>query len=352
MQRESASSGSLRARRTHGQHGTTLHGRADHRDPQGGGGGEVGRRGDPPPRRHAAHVLPLEGQVRGAGGERGPAAQGAGRREPAAEEDRGEPDAGHPDPEGVAGKRLTTVSARRAAVVEARGRHAGVSARHACALVGCALSSQRYRSRRPPQAELRARLHALALERVRWGYRRLHVLLRREGRAVNLKRVYRLYREEGLAVRRRKRKRVAVARAPQPVPSRVNECWAMDYMSDVLVGGRRYRILNVVDVHTHEALVAEVDSSLPASRVIRSLEIAALERGYPERITIDNGPEFRSAALDAWAYERRVTLEFIQPGKPTQNPVIESYNGRMRDELLNQHWWRTLDEARRAVALH
>jgi len=236
--------------------------------------------------------------------------------------------------------------------VEARGRHAGVSERHACALVGCALSSQRYRSRRPPQAELRARLHALALERVRWGYRRLHVLLRREGRAVNLKRVYRLYREEGLAVRRRKRKRVAVARAPQPVPSRVNECWAMDYMSDVLVGGRRYRILNVVDVHTHEALVAEVDSSLPASRVIRSLEIAALERGYPERITIDNGPEFRSAALDAWAYERRVTLEFIQPGKPTQNPVIESYNGRMRDELLNQHWWRTLDEARRAVALH
>lgn len=244
------------------------------------------------------------------------------------------------------------MAGRRTAVVEVRARHAGISERRACRLAGCPLSSQRYRSRRAPQSELRARLHELALERVRWGCRRLYVLLCREGREVNVKRVYRLYREEGLAVRRRKRKRVAVARAPQPAPSRVNECWAMDYMSDVLVGGRRYRILNVVDVHSHEALVGKVDSSLPASRVIRALEIAALERGYPERITIDNGPEFRSAALDAWAYEHRVTLEFIQPGKPTQNPVIESYNGRMRDELLNVHWWRTLDEARLAVAAH
>jgi putative transposase len=216
--------------------------------------------------------------------------------------------------------------------------------------VGAPLSSERYRSRRAPELELRARLRALAVERVRWGYRRLHVLLRREGVAVNVKRVYRLYREEGLAVRRRKRKRVAVARVPQPATQRINECWGMDFMSDVLVGGRRFRILNVVDVHSHEAVVGEVDSSLPASRVIRALEEAALERGYPQRITIDNGPEFRSAALDAWAYQHGVALEFIEPGKPMQNPFVESYNGKMRDELLNQHWWRTLDEARRAVA--
>lgn len=221
-----------------------------------------------------------------------------------------------------------------------------------CRFVGVALSSQRYRSRRPPQAELRARLHALALERVRWGYRRLHVLLRREGQQVNVKRVYRLYREEGLAVRRRKRKRVAVARSPMPAPTRINECWGMDFMSDVLVGGRRFRILNVVDTHSHEALVGEVDTSLPASRVIQALEEVALERGYPARITIDNGPEFRSAALDAWAYEHGVALEFIQPGKPMQNPFVESYNGKMRDELLNQHWWRTVAEARTAIAGH
>lgn len=216
--------------------------------------------------------------------------------------------------------------------------------------MGAPLSSERYRSRRAPELELRARLRALAVERVRWGYRRLYVLLRREGIPVNVKRVYRLYRDEGLAVRRRRRKRVAVARVPPSATQRLNECWGMDFMSDVLVGGRRYRILNVVDAHSHEALVGEVDSSLPASRVIRALDEAALERGYPQRITIDNGPEFRSAALDAWAYQHGVALEFIQPGKPMQNPFVESYNGKMRDELLNQHWWRTLDEARGAVA--
>lgn len=238
------------------------------------------------------------------------------------------------------------------AVVEARRTFAGLSERRTCRYVGVALSSQRYRSRRAPQAELRARLHTLALERVRWGYRRLHLLLVREGRRVNVKRVYRLYREEGLAVRRRKRKRVAVARAPQPAPAKLNERWAMDFMADVLVGGKRFRILNVVESLSRESLANEVDTSLPALRVIRTLETIALERGYPQRIVVDNGSEFRSTALDAWAYEHDVDLEFIQPGKPIQNAVIESFNGRMRDELLNQHWWRTLDEARRAIVAY
>lgn len=244
------------------------------------------------------------------------------------------------------------MAARRAAVAEVRVRHAGISERHACALAGCALSSQRYRPRRPAQAELRARLQALAVERVRWGYRRLHLLLGREGVRVNIKRVYRLYREEGLAVRRRKRKRVAVPRAPQPAPTRLNERWAMDFMSDVLVGGRRYRIFNVLERLSREALASEVDTSLPALRVIRVLDEIALERGYPGGIVVDNGTEFRSTALDAWAYEHGVVLEFIQPGKPIQNAAVESFNGRMRDELLNQHWWRTLEEAREAVAAY
>lgn len=187
---------------------------------------------------------------------------------------------------------------------------------------------------------------------MRWGYRRLNILLVREGIVANLKCVYRLYREEGLAVRRRKRKRVAVARQPMPAPKQLNDCWAMDFMSDVLSNGRRYRILNVMDVLSREALASEVDSGLPARRVIDALEVVALERGYPARIVVDNGPEFRSAALDAWAYEHHVTLEFIQPGKPIQNAVIESYNGRMRDELLNTHWWHTVAEARDAIVAH
>ena len=216
-------------------------------------------------------------------------------------------------------------------------------------MLGAPLSSQRYRSRRAPQEALRQRLRELALIRLRWGYRRLYRVLTREGLRVNVKRVYRLYREEGLAVRRRKRKRVAVARQPMLVPTRLNECWAMDFMSDVLSSGRRYRVFNVVDVLSREALAAEVDTSLPAARVIRALEEIAIMRGYPTRITLDNGPEFRGMALDTWAYEHGVVLDFIQPGKPIQNSVVESYNGRMRDELLNLHWWRTIAEAREAI---
>jgi putative transposase len=216
-------------------------------------------------------------------------------------------------------------------------------------VLGVAYSSQRYRSCRPPQEGLRQRLCELALERVRWGYRRLQLLLRREGVRVNIKRTYRIYREEGLAVRRRKRKRVAVARQPMVTPRRVNECWAMDFMSDSLTSGRRYRVFNVVDMLSREGLAGVVDTSLPAVRVIGVLEEIALERGYPTRIILDNGPEFRSTRLDAWAYEHKVALEFIQPGKPIQNAVMESYNGRMRDELLNQHWWRSIAEAREAV---
>lgn len=212
-----------------------------------------------------------------------------------------------------------------------------------------ALSSQRYRSRRPPQEALRQRLRELATERVRWGYRRLHILLSREGVRVNIKRVYRLYREEGLAVRRRKRKRVAVPRQPMSAPTRLNECWGIDFMCDALVGGRRFRVFNVVDALSREGLASEVDTSLPAARVTRVLDEIALIRGYPVRIVLDNGPEFRSASLDAWAYEHGVALEFIQPGKPIQNAVMESYNGRMRDELLNQHWWRSIAEARGAI---
>lgn len=240
------------------------------------------------------------------------------------------------------------VADRRAAVT--KGVEAGLSVRRSCRLVGLERKTFRYRSRRPRREDLRVRLRVLAEERVRWGYRRLHVLLRREGIQANHKAVYRLYREEGLAVRRRKRKRVAVPRRPMVVPRRLNERWSMDYVSDVIRGGRRIRIFNVVDDLSREGLASEVDTSLPARRVIQTLEEIALERGYPERIVCDNGPEFRSRALDEWAYENGVSLDFIQPGKPVQNPFVESFNGKMRDECLNVHWFANVEEARVMIA--
>jgi putative transposase len=174
----------------------------------------------------------------------------------------------------------------------------------------------------------------------------LHDILRREGWMVNHKRTERIYREEGLKVRRRRRKRVSVARTPFVIPSEANECWAMDFMSDALATGRRYRIFNVLDVRTRECLVCESDTSLPALRVIDLLDQVAIERGYPRRIICDNGPEFRSRAFDAWAYEHGIVVAFIQPGKPAQNAFGESFNGKIRNEWLNVHWWRTIAEAR------
>lgn len=241
---------------------------------------------------------------------------------------------------------MTTVAARRAAVVEARDRHAGLSERRACRFVGARPSSHRYRSVRLPDDGLRGRLRELAGQYVRWGCPILHDLLRREGWVVNHKRTERLYREEGLKVRRRRRKRVAVERQPFTMPEQANECWAMDFMSDALSTGRRYRIFNVVDVRTRECLVCESDTSLPAVRVINLLDQVAIDRGYPKRIICDNGPEFRSRAFDAWAYENGVVVAFIQPGKPAQNAFGESFNGKMRNEWLNVHWWRTIAEAR------
>jgi putative transposase len=241
---------------------------------------------------------------------------------------------------------VTTVAAGRSAVVQVRARFAGLSERRACKYLGTPLSSQRFRSVRTPDTAVRTRLKELAGQYVRWGLPMLLTLLRREGWIDNHKRIERIYKEEQLKVRRRKRKRVAVERRPVPVPTRVNECWAIDFMHDVFSTGRRYRIFNVLDLHGREGLSSESDTSLPSRRVVDLLDAIALERGSPERIVCDNGPEFRSRVFDAWAYEHGITIEFIQPGKPTQNPSVESFNGKMRNEWINAHWWRTIEEAR------
>ncbi len=197
---------------------------------------------------------------------------------------------------------------------------------------------------------LRHRLGELARERSRFGYPRLHVLLRREGLLVNHKRVLRLYRLAGLNLRRQKRKRMpSLARGVPSLPTRPNECWALDFVSDTLAWGRRIRCLTVVDCLTRESPAIEVDTSLPGIRVVRVLETVAGQRGLPETILMDNGPELTSRVLDQWAYEHGVQLRFIDPGKPSQNAFIESFNGRFRDECLNQHWFTNLDQARRVI---
>jgi putative transposase len=178
----------------------------------------------------------------------------------------------------------------------------------------------------------------------------LTVLLRREGHAVNPKRVYRLYRQEGLAVRRRKRKRVAVAaRVPLELPTRPDQLWTMDFTQDALASGRKFRTLNLMDGYTREALAIEVDTSLPGARVVRVLAQLRETRGVPERIRVDNGTEFTSRVADLWAYEQGVELHFIEPGKPTQNAYIESFNGKFRDECLNENWFMSLEEARMKI---
>ena len=204
---------------------------------------------------------------------------------------------------------------------------------------------------RAGQAQLSKRIKAIAATRVRYGYRRIHVLLCREGWRVNHKRVYRLYKDEGLSVRKRARKRVSrEARMPALVSAGPNECWSLDFVSDALAWGRKIRMLTVVDAYTRESLAIEVDTSLPGVRVARVLDRVITERGAgPAEITLDNGPELTSRALDQWAYERGVRLRFIEPGRPIQHAFIESFNGRLRDECLNEHWFLTLVHAREII---
>jgi putative transposase len=226
-----------------------------------------------------------------------------------------------------------------------------MSERHACRLVGLALSTNRYRARKPERdAALRTCLKELAAKRMRFGYRRLTAMLTREGMAANHKRVYRLYREEGLAMRIRVRRRIRWrGPATNPAASRPNERWSMDFVSDCVRTGRVIRMLTIVDDYTRECPVIEVDTSLGGLRVRHVLDRIASERGLPEAIVVDNGPEFRGRALAAWSEERGVRLEFIQPGKPVQNAFVESFNGRLRDECLNANWFTSLSDARRKI---
>ena len=216
--------------------------------------------------------------------------------------------------------------------------------------MGISRSSCRYEGSGRDNEPLTERLRELAAERRRFGYRRLHVLLCREGWVVNHKRVYRIYRAEGLSVRRRCRKRVARERCPMPELTGPNQRWALDFVSDALFWGRKIRMLTVVDAFTRESLAIEVDTSLSGVRVSRVLDRIIDERGQaPQTIIMDNGPELTSKALDQWAYARGVRLHFIDPGKPVQNCFVESFNDKFRDECLNEHWFTTIWDAREKI---
>ncbi len=223
-----------------------------------------------------------------------------------------------------------------------------LSERRACQLVGLSRSTLRYESRHSEEnEELKAKIVTIAQERRRFGYRRIHALLRRDGVEANHKRIYRLYREAELAVKRRKRRKgVAVPREPLELPQRRNEVWSMDFVMDALSSGRRIKILTIVDDCTKEAIDLAVGFGISGHYVTRILDQAARFRGYPSAIRTDQGPEFTGRALDQWAYENGVQLKLIQPGKPTQNAYIESFNGKFRDECLSEHWFQSLAHAR------
>jgi putative transposase len=245
---------------------------------------------------------------------------------------------------------MVTPAAEREAVALLKADHE-MSERRACQLLDCCRMTMRYASVRPDDAALRERMKAIAIERRRFGYRRIHVLLRREGITVNHKRLFRLYREEKLSVRKRRgRKRALGTRAPMLVPMLPNQRWSLDFVSDQMTDGRRFRVLTVIDDCTRECLALVADTSLSGLRVARELHHIITQRGSPKMIVSDNGTEFTSNAILGWADETRVQWHYIAPGKPQQNGFIESFNGKLRDEQLNATAFTTLHQARVELA--
>lgn len=229
--------------------------------------------------------------------------------------------------------------------------HFQVTERRACRMLRVHRSSMRYVSVRPSQEPLKSRIREIAAARVSYGYRRVHVLLRREGWPINLKRVLRLYREEGLCLRRKrpKRRRSAVARIERPAASGPNERWSTDFMSDALASGHKLRVLTVLDTCTRECVALEVATGFGGQQVADVLTRVGIARGLPATITVDNGTEFTSRALDHWAYRNRVKLDYIRPGKPTENGFIETFNAAVRRECLSQHYFSNVVDARCAL---
>jgi len=223
------------------------------------------------------------------------------------------------------------------------------SERRACEFLDVAVSSYRYQPKSLDEP-LRTRLVELAREKPRFGYRRLHVLLRRSGETVNHKKLYRVYRAAGLSLRRKKRKHCVRTGQPLQIRTAANQEWALDLVHDAVARGRSIRVLSVVDAYARECLALEVDTSFASRRVTRVLDQIIVERGLPDAIRCDNGPELTSRHFLAWCIEQKIELVHIQPGKPTQNARVESFHGRLREEFLAVSWFDNLFDARRKIA--
>jgi len=236
-------------------------------------------------------------------------------------------------------------------VVEYICGHYGISQRRACEIVALHRSVLYYRSVKARRNDLRARMRELARTRVRYGYRRLHVLLKREGWVLGREQAYRLYREEGLQLRSKlpRRRKMSVTRRERYVPRRVNQAWSMDFVSDQLVDGQRFRALTIVDVFSRESVAIEVGSRLRAENVVDVCNRLVVQRGKPKRVFVDNGSEFTGRIFDLWAYHHGVQIDFSRPGEPTDNCFVETFNGALRDECLNVHWFETLKEAQARI---
>ena len=229
--------------------------------------------------------------------------------------------------------------------------HHGYSERRACRVTRQHKSTQYYRSRRNPYTALRMRIKEIAEVRIRFGYRRILVMLKREGWSAGKKLVYRLYREEGLLLRNRgrKRRKMMVERGPRCQPKRVNEVWSLDFVADQLSNTQKIRALTVVDVFSREALAIEVGQRLRGEDVVAVLNKLVVRRGAPKYLFADNGAEFTGRIMDMWAYHHKVRIDFSRPGKPTDNAFIETFNGSLRAECLNLHWFSSLQEAKEII---
>lgn len=224
-----------------------------------------------------------------------------------------------------------------------------LSERKACRLIHLSRTGYRYCTKSKDDEALLTRLKALSSEYPRYGYLTLHSLLKSEGLVINKKRTYRLYRQEGLQVRTKKRGKLHRPRVPLSVPNGINQRWSMDFVSDQLATGRRFRVLNIVDDYSREVVGQLSETSISGHRVARFLNQIGLERPLPGSIVCDNGTEFTSKAMFEWSRNTHVKLSFIQPGKPTQNAFVESFNGKFRDQCLNQYWFKSLEEAKAII---
>ena len=226
----------------------------------------------------------------------------------------------------------------------------GLSKNKACKIIDLRRTTFDYKSRREPDTELRKLLIEIAHKRRRFGSPRLYIMIRRKGIIVNHKKIERIYQEEKLQIRKRKKKKLTgCPRVPAPLPQKPNQRWSMDFMSDSFCTGRRFRAFNVIDDYTRECIAIETDSSLPGKRVVRVLSRLIDLRGKPETITCDNGPEFISKAVNEWAYKNNINIDYINPGKPNENCFVESFNDKFRNECLNEHWFLNLHQAREII---